>query len=309
MKKNKNIQPEVSIAMCTYNGALFLREQLESIINQDYKNITEVVCVDDNSRDDTWQILEEYAQKYPKFKIIQNNSNLGFTKNFEKAFSLTTKPFIAIADQDDIWYSSKITKLIDNIGSNLMSYSDNEYIDINGYSLGKKFSDYRRLSTCTSCLNFTLYNGISGHTAMINRNLLKYAFPFSTVIPYDYWLAFHATQHGVIPYVNEPLVGYRQHETNALGAVGVSKSKKKDSVSRKITHEMILNFITALDERLVYEKQVLQKLAVTYVDLSLKSRIKRVALFWQNKEALLFFKKRNEFRKAFYCLKMLWQIR
>jgi glycosyltransferase involved in cell wall biosynthesis len=309
MNRTTDLQPEVCIALCTYNGERFLREQLESILNQNYSNITEIVCVDDNSIDDTWLILQEYASKYNAFRIFQNKSNLGFTRNFEKAITLTSKQFIAIADQDDIWYSSKITKLVSVIGNNLMSYSDNEYIDLYGNSLGKKFSDYRNLRTCTSCLNFILYNGISGHTAMINRDLLKYALPFSNEIPFDYWLAFHATQYGVIPYVNESLVGYRQHENNALGAIGVKKNDKKKSNPREITCNRIVHLSMALNDNLHYEKKVLSKLLESYIDLSFKSRLKRVALYWKNKDALLFFKRRNEFRKAFYCLKMFWQIR
>ena len=186
MKKTENLQPEVSIAICTYNGERFLPEQLESIINQDYKNITEIICVDDNSTDGTWQILNEYAKKYNIFKLFQNKSNLGYIKNFEKALTLANKPFIAIADQDDIWHSNKITKLVNAIGNNYMSYSDNEYIDLNGNPLGKKFSDYRNLKTCTSCLNFALFNAISGHTLLINRDLLNYALPFNPEIPHDY---------------------------------------------------------------------------------------------------------------------------
>ena len=158
MNKTENQLPEVSIALCTYNGELFLHEQIESILNQDYANISEIICVDDNSTDDTWKILQEYAGKYSNFKIFRNSSNLGFIRNFEKALTLTSKKFIAIADQDDIWYPNKISKLVRAIGENFMAYSDNEYIGSDGITLGKKFSDFRRLSTCTSCLNFVLYN-------------------------------------------------------------------------------------------------------------------------------------------------------
>ena len=300
--------PEVSVALCTYNGERFLPDQLESILNQDYANITEIVCVDDNSSDDTWEILQEYANKYSVIKIFHNDSNLGFNKNFEKAITLTTKQYIAIADQDDIWYQHKITKLVEAIKNNLMSYSDNEYIDSKGNPLGKRFSDFRNLKTCTSCLNFVLYNGISGHTAMINRELLKYALPFSDVISFDYWLAFHATQYGIIPYVNESLVGYRQHENNVFGATGVKKNDKVRS-SRESSYARIEHFSKNIHDNLKYEKQLLIKLAHTYKDLSFTSRLSRVSLFWQNKDSLLFFKKRNELRKAYYCIKMFWQIR
>ena len=71
MNKTENQLPEVSIALCTYNGEIFLHEQIESILNQDYANISEIICVDDNSTDDTWKILQEYAGKYSNFKIFR----------------------------------------------------------------------------------------------------------------------------------------------------------------------------------------------------------------------------------------------
>ena len=307
MGRTENIPPEVSVAMCTYNGERFLSEQLNSILNQDYSNITEIVCVDDNSTDGTWKILQEYASKNKIFKIYQNKLNLGFNKNFEKAIKLTSKQYIAISDQDDIWYSSKISKLVDAIKKKLMSYSDNEYVDEDGKPIGKKFSDFRNLRTCTSCLNFVLYNGVSGHTVLINRNLLNYALPFSAIIPFDYWLAFQASQYGIIPYVNEALVGYRQHVNNVFGAIGIRKNKPENP--REVSYRRILNFSQNINENLPNEKQILQQLAKTYIDLSFKSRLSRVVLFWENKDALLFFKKRKKLRKAFYCIKMFWQIR
>jgi glycosyltransferase involved in cell wall biosynthesis len=308
MKKTVNLQPEVSIAMCTYNGERFLLEQLESILNQDYKNITEIVCVDDNSTDGTWRILNEYANKYKIFKIIQNKSNLGLIKNFEKALTLTTKPLIAIADQDDIWYSSKITKLVKSLGNNLMIYSDNEYIDLNGESLGKKFSDFRNLTTCTSCLNFALLNVISGHTILINRDLLKYTLPFNYEIPHDHWLAFHASQYGEIPVVKEALVGYRQHENNIFGAIG-HKGGKEDNKDERIneSHNRIQIFSKNTASHLIREKQVLEQLADSYTNKSLTMRLKRVNIFWNNRDALLLFKKRSKFRNMLFCLKVFWK--
>jgi glycosyltransferase involved in cell wall biosynthesis len=301
--------PEVSIALCTYNGERFLPEQLESIINQDYKNITEVICIDDNSSDGTWKILTEYADKYHFIKIVQNTSNLGFIKNFEKALSLCTKPFIAIADQDDVWYPTKITKLVNTIGTNFMAYSDNEYIDLNGNSLGRKFSDIRNLTTCKNCLNFALMNVISGHTILMNSELLKYALPFNTEIPHDHWLAFHASQYGEIPVVKEALVGYRQHENNTLGAIGGNVGGKKDSEQERIneSHKRIQIFAKSITPFLSNEKRILEFLAKSYTDKSVIMRFKRVSVFWKNKDSLLLFKKRTKMRNMLYCIKVFWK--
>jgi len=309
MKNPGNLQPEVSIALCTYNGERFLAEQLDSILNQDYTNITEIVCVDDNSSDKTWKILNEYAEKYTVFRIFRNESNMGFIKNYEKALTLTRKPLIAISDQDDLWYSGKITKLVKAIGNNFMAYSDNEYIDSMGKPIGKRFSDIRNLTTCTSCLNFALLNVISGHTILLNRELLNFALPFNEEIPHDHWLAFHASQHTNIPVVKEALVGYRQHENNTFGAIGGNAGGKKDSEAERInnSHIRIQIFAKNLTPHLVGEKKVFELLAKSYTDKSFIMRLKRVVVFWKNRDALLLFKKRTKIRNMLYCIKVFWK--
>jgi len=301
--------PSVSIALCTYNGDRFLREQLESILNQEYENIVEIICVDDKSTDKTWEILNEYAENYPIFKIFKNTTNLGFIKNYEKAIALCSKSLIAISDQDDIWYSHKISKLVDSIGDDLLIYSDNEYIDEKGKSLGVKFSDKRNLTDSTNCLNFTLFNGISGHTVLFNKEILNYAFPFPSNIHYDWWLVFCASQYSTIKFVSEPLVGYRQHNSNAVGGYGVIKSDK-EVMSYNILNETkvrILFFAEKINPKLTQEKQVLEFLAQSYINRSLIMRLKRISLFWRNRDDLLLFKKRNKIRKMIYCFKAFWK--
>jgi len=303
MKNKQNtLSQKVSIAMCTYNGETYLSQQLDSIINQTYPYITEIVCVDDNSTDNTFECLQEYALRDSRFKIFKNNTNLGYIKNFERAFSLTINPFIAIADQDDIWNPNKISQLINTIGDNMLVYSDNEYIDNQNSKLGKRFSEFRNLKTCNSCLNFVLYNGISGHTALFNRELLKYAIPFDNFLPYDHWLAFHASQHGIIPYVDEVLVQYRQHENNIIGASYL----KKESTQKYSKQYQLQTFSNAALYATSAERLILNQLANINNDYSLSARIKKVGLFWKNRKNLLFFQKRNNFRKAFFCLKMAW---
>lgn len=303
------LQPAVSIALCTYNGERFLKEQLDSILNQDYNNIDEIICLDDNSVDNTWPILTEYADKYHVLKIFRNSCNLGFIKNYEKAIELTNNQLIAISDQDDIWYESKITKLVNSIGNDLMSYSDNDYIDLKGDSVGVKFSDKRNLTDITSCLNFALFNAISGHTILFRRQLLSFALPFPANIHYDWWLAFCAAQHSIIKYVNEPMVGYRQHTSNAVGGYGVKKSDK-ETLNFNILNETNIRlryFADKINPHLTHEKQVLEFLALSYLDKSLKMRLKRIIVFWQNKDNLLLFKKRNKIRKMIYCFKSFWK--
>ena len=93
--------------MATYNGEAFIREQMDSILAQSYKNI-EVVACDDCSTDGTYEILQEYARKDGRVKCFQNAANLGFKKNFERAITLCSGEFIALSDQDDVWLKEKL---------------------------------------------------------------------------------------------------------------------------------------------------------------------------------------------------------
>ena len=97
-----NLNKKVSIAMCTYNGEKYIREQLDSIVNQTYP-IDEVIIQDDHSKDGTMQILLEYAERYPFIQVYQNNPALGINANFLTCIQRTTGDYIAIADQDAIW--------------------------------------------------------------------------------------------------------------------------------------------------------------------------------------------------------------
>ncbi len=101
----------LSVALCTFNGELFLKEQLDSIINQNLK-VDEIIICDDVSNDTTSIILEEYQFKYPELiKVYFNEKSLGTIKNFEKAISLSMGDLIFLSDQDDVWTVNK-TKLM-----------------------------------------------------------------------------------------------------------------------------------------------------------------------------------------------------
>jgi glycosyltransferase involved in cell wall biosynthesis len=305
MTPSPAIKPAVSIAICTYNGARFLKQQLDSILSQTYQNITEIVCVDDNSSDETVKILKEYQAADHRIKVYENSSNLGYIKNFEKVLTLCHEEYIALSDQDDLWYPFKIERLMNAIGDNLMVYSDTEYIDGNNNKLGKKMSDFRHLGSCHSCLNLVLFNGISGHTMIIRKELLHMAVPFSLYIPHDYWLAFYAAKQGQIAFVDEVLVGYRQHTQNALGGIGVG-AKQNNRLTD--TYMRLDNFEHALADSFEKEKEIIAQLKDKYIDLTFKKRIQKVCLFYKYRNDLLFFKRKNKIGRILYCLQIFWRI-
>lgn len=109
----------VSVVLCTYNGAKYLREQLESVVNQTYP-LHELLIQDDGSTDGTTGIAAEYAAKYPFVRCLQNDGKHGLNPNFFSAMRKATGDYIAICDQDDIWELDKIEKQVAAIGDHLM---------------------------------------------------------------------------------------------------------------------------------------------------------------------------------------------
>ncbi len=237
---NNKQQPLVSIAVCTYNGEKFLIEQLDSLLGQSYRHI-EVIVVDDCSKDDTFSILKQYKEKNSNFKAYQNDQNLGYIKNFEKAISLCNGDYIALCDQDDIWDHSKIELQLDSIGDHALIYHDSEFIDDQGRSLGKKKSNVLNMYQGDSSIPFLFFNCVSGHACLFNRKLIPYCLPFPKEIFHDRWLTFAATNNGGITYLDKALVKYRQHENTDTNILKINKGNRKPSVSGQQKMMKILN--------------------------------------------------------------------
>lgn len=217
-----NTPPLVSIALCTYNGEKFLETQLNTLINQTYKNI-EIIVVDDRSTDSTFSILTNY-EKGGKIKLYQNEHNLGFAKNFEKAISLCKGDLIALSDQDDIWDLRKIELQVSNIGDNLLIYHDSDFIDSQGNPMGSKLSDYFRFVKGGQNMSFVFHNCVSGHTMLFKRELLKYVFPIPPKFFHDWWMTYAAATVGNITYLEKSLVQYRQHANSFTDILRMKES-------------------------------------------------------------------------------------
>lgn len=204
-------EPLISIALCTFNGALHLKKQMESLINQSYRPL-EIIVVDDRSTDDTLSILQEYAKTHNFIHVFENEINLGFVKNFEKALTLCTGQYIAMSDQDDIWMEDKLEIMSRHIGNYDLVYHDSAFIDEYDQLIGnRKMSDHYHVYDGESNLPFLMANCIAGHAMLIKKDLLQFALPFNKAFYHDWWIAFVALTVGKIKVLPDVLVRYRQH--------------------------------------------------------------------------------------------------
>jgi glycosyltransferase involved in cell wall biosynthesis len=214
----------VSIALCTYNGAEYLAEQLDTLVNQTYPLI-EIIAVDDCSTDETFVILTNYASKYPQFKIYQNEINLGFTANFERAVTLCTGELIALCDQDDLWRPQKIELQVEAIKDNIFIYHDSEFIHEDGTSMNKKMSDLRNFYQGGDPEVFLFFNCVSGHSILMKKSLINEALPLKKGYFHDWWLAYVATNIGEIDFIPQCLVQYRQHDKSDTNILRIERNK------------------------------------------------------------------------------------
>lgn len=310
-----NEYPLVSVVLGTYNGQVYLEEQLRSVLAQTWTNL-EIIAIDDGSTDGTVGILREYATRDSRIKVIINEQNLGFVRNFEKGCSLAKGKWISLCDQDDYWLPEKIEKMVHAIGDYPMIYCDSELCDSDLQPMGTKISDLVHYQSFDDCRQLCVFSRMYGHATLITRALFDKASPFRKEVPHDGWLAYHATLYGGVRYLPEVLVKYRQHAGNVFGVIG--RKKKKDAALQRAEKKRkelarirlrIDAYYAACPETLVPQKRLLRALVESYRNFSLYNDCRRVALFLANYKLLLAVKNYSTVRKYLFCLKMFVKIK
>jgi glycosyltransferase involved in cell wall biosynthesis len=307
--------PLVSVVLGTYNGAVYLEEQLRSLLAQTWTNL-EIIAIDDGSTDQTVGILREYAARDRRIKIIINEQNLGFVRNFEKGCSLSKGKWIALCDQDDYWLPEKVEKMVHAIGDYPMIYCDSDLCGPDLQPMGTRISDLVHYQSFDDCRQLCVFSRMYGHATLITRVLFDKASPFRKEIPHDGWLAYHATLYGGVSYLPEVLVKYRQHAGNVFGVVG-GKRKKDEAVQRAEKKKKELArvrfrmdaYYAACPDTLVPQKRLLRALVESYRNFSLYNDCRRVGLFLANYKLLLAVKNYSTVRKYLFCLKMFVKIK
>lgn len=230
-------KPQVSVVLCTYNGANFLAVQLDAVLQQSWP-IHELVVVDDASTDATFTILETFAQQHACIRLFRNPEQLGYNKNFERALTLATGDVLAITDQDDVWHPQKIERM-------LAAWTDGSpliYCDSIRFwgEIPEKPKPGRLMNRVwgTDPRKLALYNTVCGHALLLRRSLLPLALPFDKDIYYDWWLALVATCNGGVAYLPEILVYQRQHQHNASLPLNVKKAAAYARDRKMILHNL-----------------------------------------------------------------------
>jgi len=166
---------KVSIAIATYNGAKYLKEQLDSIYTQTLLPFEVIVC-DDGSIDETIKILEEFKE-LKGLKYFINPIKLGFFRNFEKAITLCAGDLIALSDQDDYWLPNKLERLVNEIGASDLICSDAILIDANNNIIQESYFNYQNLFPYSDDLFLNIFfNNYVTHSSIRNLTFRQFLY-------------------------------------------------------------------------------------------------------------------------------------
>lgn len=221
----------IDILLPTYNGEKFLREQIDSILVQTYKNIRLIIS-DDCSKDETSKILEEYKEKDNRVEIYLQKSNLGVVKNIEFLLEKVENEFYMLADQDDVWLPIKVEKSMQKMKEQDadLVFGDLEVVDENLNTIYPSFGDYMKLNKKihkyidSYKLNY-LYNCVTGCTILSKKQFIDKILPIPTnskFLIHDYWIGIIIALNGKCAYMTEKYIKYRQHGNNQVGTDKIS---------------------------------------------------------------------------------------
>lgn len=221
---------KISVAMCTYNGAQYLGEQVASILNQ-VRLPDEVVICDDGSDDKTLDILHSWCSQAPfETHIHCNETTLGSTKNFEKAIRLCTGDMIALSDQDDVWHPQKLARIEQVFLQNPRIggvFTNADVVDQNLHSFGFSLWDVvpfskkeRTLVQKGKALDVLLkHMCVTGATCAFRSSWKDKLIPIPSFWMHDAWIALNLAAFSNLSIIQEKLIRYRQHGSNQIGGM------------------------------------------------------------------------------------------
>jgi len=276
--------------MATYNGAEFLGNQIESILNQTYTNL-KLYISDDNSNDSTAEVIGFYAQKDSRIVILSNLDNPGVINNFNNGLISTSEQLVFLCDQDDIWPIDRVAKMLDFYLSKKQSnlptliFTDMTLVDGDGNLLSKSFYNdvnidpFYNLEIPYLTWRCTAY----GCTMLFDRDLLDIALPLpheNQTVMHDNWLLLCASFNGKAYYMDYCSVLYRQHNNNHTGGKKKSFIGKVFSFSsqiKKINDTQIKRFkqLEVLNDRFNIRKYFFSTIFINNVFVFLGENILR----------------------------------
>lgn len=231
---------KISVAMATYNGEKYVKEQIETIL-KNLKDNDELIISDDGSSDMTVEIIKSFNDK--KIKLIDGPQK-GLKKNFENAINNTTGDYIFLSDQDDIWMDDKVDKVMECFNSNnyILIQHDAIVVDENDNVIFDSFAEHRKVKT--GILKNLIKNSYHGCCIAFRKELKDEILPIpDNIYLHDEWIGLVGELNGKTYFLNEKLMKYRRHSEN------------NSSFKHLAVKTMIINRINYTKEVIKYKKE------------------------------------------------------
>lgn len=206
----------ISVCMATFNGGKFIREQLESILSQ-LPPDAEIIIADDGSTDDTLLVVDSLNES--RIRVLPAERHLGVIYNFERALRASKGEIVFLADQDDVWLPGKVEMCLAALNEADLVMHDAFLLGLSdafesAWGRNGKLSDIRAYKS--GVVANWWKNSFTGCCMAFRRNVLDKALPFPKNLPmHDQWLGLVAEKNFKVKFIDEPLVDYRQHSSNA----------------------------------------------------------------------------------------------
>ncbi len=297
----------ITIIMAVYNGQEYIREQLESLKDQTYAD-WRLIIRDDASSDKTAEIIKKFSDEVEQEVIFKvNEKPSGSAKNNFALLINDAKEsdYVMFCDQDDVWKKDKIEITFNKMKQAeerygrdfpLLVHGDVEVIDENGIIKAGSMFEMSHINADSKMPQILIQNHVTGCTMMCNKKLMTGISGYASskdIIMHDYLAALYAAVFGKIEVIKKPLLSYRQHSGNSVGAKNnnnplyllkrLADGRKSYKKAMEISRNQVRFFVETYRERLATEKyQKEYELMRGYASLDSRSKLYRIMFYKKN---------------------------
>jgi len=297
----------ITIIMAVYNGQEYIREQLESLKDQTYTE-WRLVIRDDRSSDKTAEIVKKFSDEVEQEVIFKvNEKPSGSAKNNFALLINDAKEsdYVMFCDQDDIWKKDKIEITFNKMkqaeeryGGDfpLLVHGDVEVIDENGNINADSMFEMSHINADSKLPQILIQNHVTGCTMMCNKKLIAGISEYASseyIIMHDYLAALYASVFGKIEVIKKPLLSYRQHSGNSVGAKNnnnpvyllkrLANGRKSYKEAMETSRNQVKFFVEIYREELAAEKYCKEyELMSGYASLGSRAKLYRIMFYKKN---------------------------
>jgi glycosyltransferase involved in cell wall biosynthesis len=275
----------VSILLSTYNCELFLKDQIDSLLSQTFKNWI-LYIRDDGSNDNTISLIEDYCNKYDKILFLKDEfTNLGAGGSFIRLLTLVDSQYYMFCDHDDVWLPHKIEVTLQKMSETesthpdapILIFTDLKVVDVDLNLINSSLWSYQRTNPdyAKDVYALSISNPVTGCTIMINQKAKQISLPMSSKsLMHDLWIALNVSHFGYVDFINKPTVLYRQHQDNTVGARKAGKkyylSRLKNLNEALKSNLLMIEMINSLCFKMNHFKRIFLKIGIVISKLTLK---------------------------------------